>query len=98
MEKASERQKPRRGSTAASGQPGTARTDSREDQGFEAGEAGGTERSPSRGPGGTGRRVSGRVEREPIVVGGIRQLRASVGVEETGGDKVHEASFQHSGG
>jgi hypothetical protein len=36
-------------------------------------------------------RVSAR-EREPIVVGGIRLLRESVGVEETGGDKVREVA------
>jgi hypothetical protein len=33
------------------------------------------------------------VERELIVVGGIRQLRASAGVEETGGDKAREVAF-----
>jgi len=33
-----------------------------------------------------------RVERALIVVGGIRQLRVSVGVEETGGDKVRVMS------
>jgi hypothetical protein len=38
------------------------------------------------------------VKRESIVVGGFRQLRESVGVEETGGNKVAEASFQHAGG
>jgi hypothetical protein len=38
------------------------------------------------------------VKREPIVVRGIRQLRESVGVEETGGNKVAEASSQHAGG
>ena len=32
------------------------------------------------------------MKRELIVVGGIRQLRASVGVEETGGNKVREAA------
>jgi hypothetical protein len=38
------------------------------------------------------------VKRELIVVGGTRQLRESVGVEETGGNKVVVASFQHAGG
>jgi hypothetical protein len=33
------------------------------------------------------------VERELIVVGGIRPLRVSVGVEETGGDKAREVAF-----
>jgi hypothetical protein len=37
------------------------------------------------------------VKREPIVGGGIRRLRASAGVEETGGDKDQEATFQHAG-
>jgi len=43
-------------------------------------------------------RPSGRVKRELIVVGGIRQPRESVGVEETGGNKVREASGRHAGG
>jgi hypothetical protein len=97
-EKALERQKPRRGSTAGTGQLGSARTDSQEDQGFEAGEAGGTERAPSLGPRATGKRALGLDERELIVDGGIRQLRASVDVEETGGDKDQESEFQHDGG
>jgi hypothetical protein len=33
------------------------------------------------------------VERELIVVGGIRPLRESVGVEETGGDKAWVVSL-----
>ena len=33
------------------------------------------------------------MERELIVVGGIRLLRVSVGVEETGGDKAREVAF-----
>jgi hypothetical protein len=33
------------------------------------------------------------VERELIVVGGIRQSRESAGVEETGGDKIREAAY-----
>jgi hypothetical protein len=36
------------------------------------------------------------VERELIVVGGIRQSRESAGVEETGGDKIREAAFSTS--
>jgi hypothetical protein len=36
----------------------------------------------------TGKRVFGRVKREPIVVGGSGPLRVSVGVPETGGDKA----------
>ena len=87
-EKALERQKPRRGSAAGPGQLVSARTDSQEDQGFEAGEAGGTRRPPPPGPRVTGKRVFGRVKREPIVVGGIRQLRASVGVEETDDERT----------
>jgi hypothetical protein len=35
-------------------------------------------------------------KRELIVVGGIRQLRASVGVEETGGNKIQEAASSTS--
>jgi hypothetical protein len=35
-------------------------------------------------------------ERESIVVGGIRPLRASVGVLETGGDKVQEVASRAS--
>jgi hypothetical protein len=46
----------------------------------------------------TGKRVFGRVKREPIVDGGIRRLRASVGVEETGGDKDRETASLHTGG
>jgi hypothetical protein len=46
----------------------------------------------------TGKCVFGRVEREPIVVGGIRQLRESVGVEETGADKDRETASRHTGG
>jgi hypothetical protein len=36
------------------------------------------------------------VEREPIVVGGIRLPRESADVEETGGDKDREAAFKAS--
>jgi hypothetical protein len=36
----------------------------------------------------TGKRVFGHVERELIVAGGTRQLRESVGVGETSGDKA----------
>jgi hypothetical protein len=50
-EKALEGRKPRRGSAAGSGQLESARTDSQEDQGFEAGEAGGTERFRGTDPG-----------------------------------------------
>jgi hypothetical protein len=94
-EKALERLKPRRGSTIGTGQLGSVRTDSQEDQGFEAGEAGGTGEFRFLDPGRPGS-VLRRVERESIVVGGIRQLRESVGVEETGGDKVWEASSSTS--
>ena len=45
-----------------------------------------------------GKRALGRVKREPIVHGGIRQLRESAGVEETVGNKVCEMAFQHVGG
>jgi hypothetical protein len=40
---------------------------------------------------------SGRVKRKSIVVGGRRQLRASVDVSETDGDKDGVATFQHVG-
>jgi hypothetical protein len=69
-EKALEGRKPRRGSAAGTGQLGSARTDSQEDQGFEAGEAGGTERAPSLGPRATGKRALGLDERELIVAEG----------------------------
>jgi hypothetical protein len=46
----------------------------------------------------TGKRPLGGVKRELIVGGGIRRLRESAGVEETGGDKDQEATFQHAGG
>jgi len=75
-----------------------ARTDSREDQGFEGGEAGGTERVPSLGSRATGKHVFGRVERDLIAVWGVRQLRESAGVDETDGDKTREAAFPHTGG
>jgi len=97
-ENALEGRKPKRGSAAGTGQLGSARTDSQEDQGFEAGEAGGTERAPSLGPRATRKRALGLGQRELIVVGGIRQLRASAGVEETSGDKDQESAFQHGGG
>jgi hypothetical protein len=51
------------------------RTDSQEDQGFEVGEAGGTRRFRRAGSRGTWKHTFGRVEREPIVAGGTRQLR-----------------------
>jgi hypothetical protein len=71
-EKALERQKPRRGSTIGSGQLGSVRTDSQEDQGFEADEAGGMGEFRRLDPGQPGS-VFRRVERESIVVGEIRQ-------------------------
>lgn len=40
---------------------------------------------------------SGGVKRDPIVVGESRQLRVSVGVVETGGDKDRVATSQHVG-
>jgi hypothetical protein len=52
---------------------------------------GGTDESRRSDPGGPGS-VLRRVEREPIVVGGIRLPRESVDVEETGGDKDRAAS------
>jgi hypothetical protein len=87
-----------RGSAADTGQLGLVRTDSWEDQGCEAGEAGGTGRVSSSGPRANGKRALGLDERELIVDGGIRQLRASVGVEEAGGDKDQRSAFQHVGG
>jgi hypothetical protein len=63
------------------------RTDSQEEQGFEVGVAGGADELCRSNPGGPGSAFR-RAEREPIVVGGIRPPRVSVGVEETGGDKV----------
>jgi hypothetical protein len=86
-EKALERRKPRRGSAIGAGQLGSVRTDSQEEQGFEVGVAGGTDVFRRSGPEQPGS-VPRRAERELIVVGGIRQLRASAGVEETGGDKA----------
>jgi hypothetical protein len=97
-EKALERRDTRRGSAVGTGQLGSTRTDSQEDQGFEAGEAGGTERASSLGPRANGKRALGLDERALIVVGGIRQLRESVGVEETDGDTDQESAFQHGGG
>lgn len=73
-EKTPERQKPRRGTAGGAGRLASARTDSQEDQGFEAGEVGGTWRFRGSAPGGPGG-APRRAEREPIVVGGIRQLR-----------------------
>jgi len=96
-EKTSERQKPKRGSAADAGQLVWARTDSQEDQGSEVGEAGGTRRFCGLDPGGPGG-APRRAEREPIVGGGIRLLRESVGVEETGGDKVRATTPRHVGG
>jgi hypothetical protein len=46
----------------------------------------------------TGKHPFGGVKREPIVGGGIRRLRESAEVEETGGDKDQEATFQHASG
>jgi len=85
--KALEKRKPRRGATADSGQLGSARTDSREEQGFEVGEASGTVGVLPHRPRVTGKCFFGSIEREAIVVGGIRQPRASVGVEETGDER-----------
>jgi hypothetical protein len=71
QEKALERHKPRRGSAIGSGQLGSMRTDSQEDQGFEAGGAGGTDDLRRSDPGQPGS-VFRRVERELIVVGEIK--------------------------
>jgi hypothetical protein len=46
----------------------------------------------------TGKRSFGNVKRESIVVGGVRQLRESAGVDETSGNKVLVATFQRVGG
>jgi len=46
----------------------------------------------------TGKRSFGGDERELIVVRGSRQLRESVGVGETGGNKVSNGAVQHVGG
>jgi hypothetical protein len=46
----------------------------------------------------TGKRSFGCVKRELIAGGGIRQLRASVGVEETSGNKVCAAAYESVGG
>jgi len=45
----------------------------------------------------TGKDSFGGTERELLVGRGIRQLRVSVGVEETAGNKVREAVFQSTG-
>jgi hypothetical protein len=74
-ENALEGRKPKRGTAVESGQPGAARTDSQEEQGFEAGEVGGTDRVLRLGSGATGKRVFGLVERELIVGGGSRRAR-----------------------
>jgi len=79
------------------GDPGSARTDSQGEEGFEAGEAGGT--------GGLRSLVQGdreadlaSAEREPIAAGGTRQLRESVDVGETGGERPRRRAVQHVGG
>jgi len=46
----------------------------------------------------TGKRSFGSVKRETIVVGEKWQLRESVDVMETGGNKDRKAAFQHVGG
>jgi len=46
----------------------------------------------------TGKRPFEGDERELIVVRGSRPLRESVGVGETGGDKVSSGAVQHVGG
>lgn len=77
--------------TISLGQLKLVRSGSQEDQGFEVGEAGGTgefRRLDSELPGSALRCV----ERELIVVGGIRQLRESVGVDETDGNKIQGAT------
>jgi hypothetical protein len=51
----------------------------------------------SLGPRVTGKRSFGSVKRELIVVGGTRQLRVSVDVGETGGDKDRETAYRHVG-
>jgi hypothetical protein len=90
-EKALRRQKPRRGSTSGSGQLESVRTDSQKDQGFGVGEAGGMVEFRRLDPAQPGS-VLRRVKRERIVDGGVRQLRASVGVDETAGDKIQETA------
>jgi len=109
-EKALERQKFRRVSAAGSGQLVSVRTDSRKVTGFEVGKAGGTVRFRRLGSRATGkcpwsrgsglaRGSGGRdMKRESIVVRGTRQLRESVGVGETDGDKVSGGAYQHAGG
>jgi hypothetical protein len=91
-EKALERLKTRRASVVGLGQLRLARTDSQEDQGFEVGEAGGTDGLRCLDPGQPGD-VLRRIERSSIVVGGIRPPHSRAGVEETGGDKVQVVSF-----
>jgi hypothetical protein len=90
-EKALERQKLKRGSAIDAGQLGSVRTDSQKEEGFEVGVAGGVDVLRLSNPEQPGSALR-HAERELIVVGGVRQLRVSVGVEETGGDKVRVMS------
>jgi hypothetical protein len=84
-----EGQKTRRASATRLGAcPGAVRTDSKRDQGFEAGEAGGGGRPRRSRPRATGKRGFGLVKRGPIVLGGSRRPRSNVGVGETGGETV----------
>jgi hypothetical protein len=72
------------------------RTDSRREQSFETGEAGGRERSRRWWSRATGKRGFGFVKREPIVSVGTRRLRSNVGVGEIRGDKAGSDAFLHT--
>lgn len=80
------------------GNLGRVRTDSQGEEGFEAGEVGGMRPLRCSRPRATGKRSFLFVEREPIVFGGTRQLRESVGVGETGSDKVSNGGSLSVGG
>jgi hypothetical protein len=80
------------------GNLGRARTNSQGEEGFEAGEAGAKRPLRCSRSRATGKRAFWFEEREPIVLGGTRQLRESVGVGETGGDKVSSGGLRNVGG
>jgi hypothetical protein len=99
----------RKGAATGGNPKGSART-CREEEGSEAGEAGGTGRFRRTGSRGTGKRVtrSGsergstmllrHAERKLEAVRGSRQLRESAGVGETAGDKASGGASRHAGG
>jgi hypothetical protein len=97
--KALEGQKPRRvNGCSVRGNLGGVRTDSQGEQGFEAGEAGGTRPLSLFGIQGNREASTLFAEREPIVLGGTRLLRESVDVGETEGNKVSRGGSPSVGG